>query len=262
MNEKLLMEIAHCPNVEKYFENKSADIPCKDIIKSQGVKSLKEFQLPEPWNGKIKTAPIMFLSSNPGIKPDEVFPTWSKGLWPDDRVIDFFTNRFGGGKKEWKDEDGKSLYNDGKYKGGAKFWGSIKNTVATIRRENKKKITLRDAAKHFSSTEIVHCKSKSEKGVRKSSEECAEKYLCRVLNISGAKVVVCYGQHVKEVLKNQLGISPSGHIYKDKTGKMIKRIYVFLPHPNARVKRKIEKVLNKSELTEVNQFAKKYCVAD
>ena len=259
------MEIAHCKNVQACFKDKNID--CKEIVQIQGKHFKETFQLPEPWNGDIRNAPIMFLSSNPGIKPDEVFPTWSKGLWPDDRVVDFFTNRFGGGEKEWKDEDGKSLYNDGKYKGGAKFWGSIKNTVATIRRENKKKITLREAAKHFSSTEIVHCKSKSEKGVKKAKQECTEKYLNRVLNISRAKIVICLGEKVRKVMQKKL-LGPSiklklpkyknMHLYRDNKNGKTKRIYIFLPHPSAGKKNKLKGSL----LYEVRQFAKKYCVAN
>lgn len=257
--KKLLMEIAHCENVKNYYDNHNAPMPCRRVIKSQKKKGLNEFQLPEPWNGDIEKAPILFLSSNPGIKSSEVFPTWSKSSWPEDLIVDFFTNRFGGGKKEWKDANGKSLYRDKNnnlvHKNGAKFWQHIKNTVAEIIKDENI-TTLREAAKHFSSTEIVHCKSKSEKGVRKARTECIGKYLCRILNISKAKVVVCLGAKVRKVIQPELvRLDKYKNLYRDKKEGKPKRIYIFLPHPNARVKKKkIDKVLKESELKELINF--------
>ena len=85
-SKQLLFDIAQCPIV-KLVLNSPSNHPCKRIIESQNASLLSEFQLPEPWNGQIETAPILFLSSNPSIDPNEDYPTWSSS---DDLVEDFF----------------------------------------------------------------------------------------------------------------------------------------------------------------------------
>jgi hypothetical protein len=91
----LLLEIAHCPNF-----NSNEDNPCRTIVQTQPQE---DYQLPESWSGDLEHAPILFLSSNPSIGMMEKYPSSS---WPDDRIIDFFSHRFGGGLEDWT-KDGR-----------------------------------------------------------------------------------------------------------------------------------------------------------
>ncbi|MGJ0493228.1 hypothetical protein [Methylobacter sp.] len=70
---KLLLEIARCPNVQKCYNESTKYHPCSSIVLTQNV-ALDAFHLPEPWNGEIDTAPILFISSNPSININEIYP--------------------------------------------------------------------------------------------------------------------------------------------------------------------------------------------
>ena len=82
----LCIKIARCTNIGVH--------PCHKIASFQSNCILK--QMPEPWNGHLATAEIMFIGSNPSIDFDEYFPNIG---WTDDDIFDFFENRFINGKK-------------------------------------------------------------------------------------------------------------------------------------------------------------------
>jgi hypothetical protein len=69
----LQCEIAHCRNVRAWFTDPKKPNPCSRIIESQGLpqnaEALERFQLPEPWQGHLDRALILFVSSNPSIDP-------------------------------------------------------------------------------------------------------------------------------------------------------------------------------------------------
>ena len=81
----IILEIAKCCEVEKAKLNDSHS--CNKIVMSQN----DSFQLPEPWNGHLDNAEILFISSNPSIDPNENYPTAS---WKDEDIVSFFENRF------------------------------------------------------------------------------------------------------------------------------------------------------------------------
>lgn len=87
--DTLLLEIARRRNVSRALE--SIHHPCSPVVAAQRTTELAELQLPEPWNGQIETAPILFVSWNPSWNPNETFPT---SAWADERIISFFRTRF------------------------------------------------------------------------------------------------------------------------------------------------------------------------
>lgn len=106
--DQLLIEIARCLVVQLCLDQPQRDHPCAEIVQSQRASSVADFQVPEPWSGPIGSAPILFLSSNPSISrsdppsdTDEEYPIGFRAAWPDDRIVDFFEGRFGGGQEEW-----------------------------------------------------------------------------------------------------------------------------------------------------------------
>jgi hypothetical protein len=78
--QQLLQEIHNCP-VATSIRNGQLG-PCQTIVLSQTGMT---FHSPEPWSGNIATAPILFLSSNPSISEEEMYPDPS---WADEQITD------------------------------------------------------------------------------------------------------------------------------------------------------------------------------
>ena len=91
-------------------------------------------------------------------------------------------------------------------------------------------------------TEVVHCKSKSEVGVRDAAAECAARWLPQVLGASGAKLIVGLGTIARTALEEHLQARGSQVVEREG------RVFAFLPHPNARVRRRFQDVLDESHL--------------
>ncbi len=217
--QELCEEIACCENICKYFNGglpckNGKPHPCREIIKSQGQTYPNLFQIPEPWVGHIDKAPLLFLSSNPSIdEKDPYYPSFGslcnngkqgeednclfKFKTPSETIettlTDFYNNRFKyiidedciRGKKEDKPE------NDKKNRP-VPYWQATK--AAALYLYNKEDNGSIECGCHYALSEVVHCKSKSETGVRKALNECSRKYLKELLRISPAKVVVVYGK--------------------------------------------------------------------
>jgi hypothetical protein len=93
--ENLLLEIINCPN---FIKGQVEGHPCCEILRCQDQYIDK--QVPEPWNGNIETARILFLSSNSSIGRDENYPTFNRRIaglsqgWTEGNTSNFFVNRF------------------------------------------------------------------------------------------------------------------------------------------------------------------------
>jgi len=214
MIPNLLSDITKCTNFCNLITNSNCASSCNDIVDSQryqGANEKKDFQLPEPWTGDIINAPILILSSNPGYSGDELYPNFT---WPAPMVADFFINRFQnrGSKYSWVYEN-KVLKKDGKRGISVRYWTSIKKRV--------EELLLSPAIPgiHYCITEIVHCKSLSEKGVKKALPECSNSFLENKIRISGAKIIIGIGDFVRKYFNEESSIDGIPITY--------------LPHPNA-----------------------------
>ena len=158
---ELLLKLSHCEEVKK--ANADSTHYCHKIVGSQNG----EFQLPEPWNGQLDTAEILFISSNPSIDPNENYPTAS---WNDENIISFFQNRFNNTPQtQW-----------------STYWRTILKWAGwIIPNIGFDKIAI---------TEIVHCKSQKELGVYECMNYCAEKWLKKVLSVYNGKYIVLVGK--------------------------------------------------------------------
>ena len=183
MNTELLIDIARCPKAHACLSEKE-NHPCRRIVFSQDMTNPEEFQTPEPWSGRIKTAPILFLSSNPSISSEEVFPTWN---WADADIADFFQNRFGSGRQPWIIEGTRSLRKGEGYGPWTRFWSGVKGRARELL--EREPIPGID----YALTELVQCKSQKEAGVPEALDHCFSRYLDRILEASGARVMVGLG---------------------------------------------------------------------
>lgn len=189
---ELLLSISHCEEVEKALNDSIHE--CHEIVSFQ--KGEKR-HLPEPWNGDINTADILFISSNPSYCDKETaFPDKHSD---NDYIIDFFLKRF---------EDPQ--YNSPFIKGIKKCasWLLNNSDPAII----KKKICC---------TNIVHCKSTSQKGVKKSCKKCSEKWIAKVLQEFHGEYIFVIGRIAQKMIdENLLKQRPN-----------VKKV-LFVPHPS------------------------------
>lgn len=244
MSNILLLDIARCKEVSKCLKG-NKDHPCQTIVDLQASASINNHQVPEPWSGRIDKAPILFISSNPSISDQEIFP---KGDWTDERIIDYFSNRFGSGDQEWIINGTKSLRKDGNYGRATMFWAGVKSRVnELLEREPVPGVD-------YALTELVHCKSKQEQGVPEALDFCVSRYFQKVLASSAAKVIVGLGNLAKEVLRSEFMLHGDKNLYGPLTILGSQRMVALLPHPNARMVRSFEKILSEDELKTLRSF--------
>lgn len=209
--KELLLRIARNEEPQTVFDQlkkgQSVKSPYSTIVKYQIDKKeelgIKDMHLPEPWNGHLSKAKIMFISSNPSIG-NEGFPTKK---WDDSDIIDFFDNRF---KIRLEDKDI------------SRFWKSIAKYTTWIIPEASGQKVLEILDNYVVSTELVHCKSRAEKGAAKcAKEEC--KFMGDIIKEFNGDLIVLLGSTVKKYYD-------SGLFLIDKKDVQITSI----PHPNAR----------------------------
>ena len=240
--DRLLLEIARCPNVPICLEDADSNLDCVNVVSSQNIVDITMYQVPEPWTGRISESPLLFLSSNPSISETEAYPKWGHR---DEEIIDFFNNRFGGGNRLWIKDGIKALKQDGEYAKWTPFWASIRQrSIELYQREVTPGID-------YAITEVIHCKSLNEKVAYGALGECTDRYLARVVPISAAKVMVILGDPAYEGFTNRFSITPisSRHGSLDFNDRTM--IVAFLPHPNARKKRTFIDLFEPAELSEI-----------
>ena len=206
------LQVSRCPEVLAARSN--ANHPCRTIVGLQPADP-QVFQLPEGWAGNIQDGRIVFLSSNPSISEAgdhqsgssaEVFPTWS---WSDDDIVDFTTHRFDS-RNGWATPQGKFLRKDGTLSPKAvAFWNNVRLRAAEVVGPDA------SPTRDYVMTEVVHCKSKAEKGVVKAALTCANKHLDAILALSPAPLVVVLGRRARD-LAHSLWSLPTGFGYQKK----------------------------------------------
>ena len=190
--EKLLLEIARCEHFCNFASQKSFNDRCKNILDSQNHAQLPQplpdnYHLPEPWNGNIEQARVLFISSNPGINEKEMFPTYADINNPG-FIVDFFLNRFDKNKK-WTNDRCVQLRAGG-YGRKVHYWGEIWGRVKEIHSLDPKFESNELLFGEYSAiTEVVHCKSSNKKGVKGAIEVCGS-YIDRILKIAENIAVV------------------------------------------------------------------------
>lgn len=210
----LLLAITRCPELAK--ARGGAPLPCSEIARRQPCD---DYHVPEPWSGHIDAAPILFISSNPSISENEHYPT---PHWSDRNTVDFFQRRF--------DPDAGYSYSAFSK---VRFWASA--------RQRAGEILQRDAVpgSDFALTELVHCKSRGEQGVKEALATCSGQWLTPILECAAASIVILLGRHARNACAQfwQLDGRQAVHFGVPIAGR--RRAVVILPHPNAFQKKTI-----------------------
>ena len=243
---KLFFEILYCP-ISKIKTGELNE--CYDIIHSQN-NFKKEFQLPEPWSGDIERAKILFISSNPGITINEVFPRYSveenvflEG-WNDNNIFQFFKDRFvkNGGKIKIKEKEGI------KFK-------RVLNWKKLLKRGEE--LVGGDLSfENIAITDVVHCKSKNEIGLEACKNVCGSKFLNKVIGYSNAKLIVIVGNKAKDMINdlyNKIG-NRRYKLYGPVEINNVNRYFLWIYHTNARKKQKIGYYIDDKELKKIREI--------
>src|SRR5208283_700615 len=209
--QSVMCSITRC---EIFMRGPMAGSPCQGILAVQNRKPLARRQVPEPWRGQIGS-PLLFVSSNPSIDPNDDSPEVSMR---DKSLEEYFETGF-------PDIFPKIRFRRRKPRV-VRFWASIRQRAAEIWGLRPEHIR---PGQHFSITEIVHCKSKKEHGVKKALKTCKQLHWDNILKASGAKVIVVLGKTAHDAFSLDLP-SPVRRLKGD-----FRNQWVFtLPHPNAR----------------------------
>lgn len=233
--DQLLLSITRCQALADARSNPAH--PCAKVVKTQ---CSEVYQVPEPWTGHLETAPIIFISSNPGIHETEYFPVDN---WKEAEIAAFFDKRFdvGSGYTYQQPNSGaqyiKVYRADGtptKADHWNRYWSGVKNHAAAIM--GRTPIPGTD----YVLTEMVHCKSNSEEGVSAALGYCSRKWMPSVLEMSGSVVVVILGRPAQIAAAKlwQLDITKKVRFDVPICGR--NRAVILLPHTNAWAKRKLE----------------------
>lgn len=227
-SRRLLLEIAHCRNIDLCLRSGDSSHPCYEIVRSQRVDRASDFQCPEPWNGRIETAPILFISSNPSISDIEQHPTLT---WSDQGIVDYFSNRFGHGHKLWIKDGRYTLLNDDSYSGSVAFLASVRQRAAELLDRPAADVM---PGVDYALAEIVRCKSRSETGVSAAAAECSSRYLRQTMEVSGAKLMACLGKTAERAMREFIGVDSKERVIGPVDVGGRPRLVAFLPHPNSR----------------------------
>jgi hypothetical protein len=241
----LLIEIARCPNVPVCMEGGHEGHPCSTIVRSQSAHGLNDFQVPEPWSGHIESAAVLFVSSNPSISDVDAYPRWSE---TDGLIAAYFTHRFGGGRKLWIKDGRYGLQGDGAYGRAVPFWSAVRQRAIELLERPVR------PGRDYALTEVVHCKSRAERGVREALGECAGRYLGPVLELAGARVIVALGRPAQSALLQTYGLPDSPNLFGPISIGHKERLIAFLPHPNARRARTFSKCFSAEQLHRLRSF--------
>lgn len=195
----LLINISRCNEVKNAITNNNH--PCHKIVNSQD--KLKSFQNPEPWNGDISKADVLFLSSNPSYNPDENYPNDS---WEDEKIYNYHKNRFS--DEHYQKNKNKVL-----------FWRKTRKSASWLLNISLEDETLEE---HICMTEIVHCKSQKENGVPEACNMCIEKWLGKILKEFKGQYIVIFGEKAKKYFERFVADNKN----------IIEKKVIFVPHPS------------------------------
>ena len=245
---ELLLAITRCPEIER--ARGDAGHPCHRVVCFQDAAG---YHVPEPWQGHIETAPILFISMNPGYGSNEVFPTPS---WSDEKTIDFFERRFDPAAGWTRCRPGNLIdlrLNDTSGRGffrnrSVPHWRYI-NTCATefLGREP---VFGRDIAM----TMAVHCKSSGGNVAKPAMRKCTLKWLNQTMEHSTASIIVLLGNDARDACARMWGFDKNRRVHFGVNVPGGERAIVLLPHPARRDKQEFGNYVSREELQRLREL--------
>ena len=208
--------------------SKMVNCQYENLVQKKGCPTEQGYQVPEPWNGDLEKADILFLSSNPGINVFEKFPRYigrdktsgemrfayspvtdaaQADYLSREEVRQFFIRRFQEnpytksrlpGVYEFRNSGGGC---DGPYvRRSVKYWNVMMKIAANILGIKFDKKTQdvearREICSHILSMEMVPFKSATEDKIPKDLwKNCWDKFSIEIFYSSKAKIVFLVGK--------------------------------------------------------------------
>ena len=248
--DELLLAITRCPELGK--ARADSRHPCKRVVCWQDPD---DYHVPEPWQGHIETAPILFISLNPGYDVREVFPTPS---WNDADTKDFFIRRFADDAKWTSQTKGKGIRllvkgengNEGYYKPADRFCGWVRNRA--------KELLLHEPvpSRDYVMTSAVHCKSDTWDGTADTVRHCTDLWLQAIMELSVAKVVVTISDPTWDACAGAWGLQSGRLVQFDVPIVGRQRAVLKLPHPRSGRRSIIKELLDADDLEHLRQLVR------
>jgi hypothetical protein len=215
--------VVNCPNVFGHFADKVNT--CSAVIGSQHAAELSCFQVPEAYSGAIRSAPILFIGSNPSIDYRELFPTYG---WTAEELADFFECRFNR-EHQWVRDGRRVRRVDGTYGQVVKTWAHIIRVATELISHRRLRYGV-----DYAITETARCKSRADGGVTKPVIcECTDRFFGPTLAASPAAVVIALGGKASAAVSRALG-RPNIPRYFDAPIEGTMRTIIHLDYPGAR----------------------------
>ena len=236
---KLFFDIAHCDIAMGILNSTLVDHPCHTIVLDQCAE-YDDFQLPEPWVGHIASAPLLFVSSNPSIGKD----THARGRSNKRQIWDSHVRLFDADLGLTRngiyplDEDGRFR------KSYVRHWAFVSSRA--------RELLGRDVRPgiDYALTEVVHCKTRDERGVSECVTFCASRYLQRILDVAAARLVIAMGVHAAREIRRLFDLDAQQELAVVAGGRRI----AFMPHSNFRGPRTFAAVMPE-HFTKLKVFA-------
>jgi hypothetical protein len=281
---ELANEIAHCPAMVQCLKGHShfcstvvlEQWPDANAVEKRLYRWPFQHLVPEPWTGHLQTAPLLFVASNPAggavTDADPPFPpvpnelsndvpltdkaahpslrhphSGPKFWWEREAIFDYYDSLF----DLWVDEDDRLRGKPGASPRWSPYWHGARELAEKLFGHS---VT---PGLHYALTEVVHCRSMDEKGVKKALETCTELYLARLLKLSPARTIVVFGVQANAVMRDRY--PDSGRVTEPVEVEGVTRRLVYLDHPGYRGKPK--RFLNDSELRLVKDWLKENATA-
>jgi hypothetical protein len=224
---ELAVEIVRCPVLALCVADGGEALPCHEVAAGPGGPHRVRW-IPEPWVGHLTEAPLLFVSSNPAGGDPITDPQDLSRDWPDDALLDWADGAFDQGQFQGVADGAHLVDRQGKRGKWVHYWGWVKTCAKEILPQ------LVVPGQGYALTEVVHCGSPSEKGVRAALKTCTSRYLERVLAASPAQVVVAVGAIARFAFQTCLHQEAPDHLLGPVEVAGKKRLLVVVPHPNSR----------------------------
>lgn len=224
---ELLRGICRCPDVEAALLDDAH--PCHRVVAAQPPELVPR-HTPEPWSGHLTEAPILMVSSNPSLSTLERFPS---AAWTDEDLADFFTERFTDGlaRPAWIKNGSQTLQaapgigGQPAYSGRGAYLSRVRQRAAEILG-----VPARPGV-DYCLTEVVHCKSPKERGVKEAAAHCSDLWLRRILALSPAPVIIIFGKTAQRHFEGLLDMTLGGLLHGPVPLGGRERLLVVMPHP-------------------------------
>lgn len=200
--KSLVIQIARCKNIQNAASDRSH--ACHEVVNFQS--NTPERHIPEAWFGNLRMAKVLFVSSNPSIdlSDSEVSENYPRSYWSDDDISEWVIRRT---DQSWEKvpvtfqrpgfKDFLWRCVDDAYRGS----GPSNSPQTTWNKTHRRVVELlgdkADPSKNYALTEVVHCKSTGEVGVKNAAPTCADKWLNQIVQLAAnASVLVLCGSKV------------------------------------------------------------------